>query len=458
MSIYDRMNKKPVELEEVTVTADAPKMEKLRMPVQFEELPYEVAPYRDASGATLLPEVATVASAPKREKLDVPEYNHNLPKSVEGYKEQPKKVTAPVEVSTTGVGRNIVDGRVARLGGSQAVESKNTTGGVAEGRATRGINTQIDETPVYVLPEVEIVAKRNDVPAGNTAETVATPATKTVTTEKMETPATKTAVVSAPEQKADNPYKYTNWWQSPEFEKSVQLSEEEMKKRHEREMKQAKWERNAGILSDIARLGTQVGANAGGAYMIDKTTPFTQHANENLRKLREKHAADIERYAQKMKEAREKDRKDANERNLAELKLKKEAENVAYQKEKDNRDFNYNKEKDDAVFAETVRAHKANEAIAKKKAETAAAKQTHDDRVQKDFETYYEIIANDPKYTVLDIYEEPKTPTYREVQSVIAKFNADKKAGKVRVEKDNKVSEKKANPMGGSGKKKNPMN
>jgi hypothetical protein len=130
-------------------------------------------------------------------------------------------------------------------------------------------------------------------------------------------------------------YKYTSWWKSPEYEKQVAELANVAEKRRETDKKQAKWNRNVAIFSDIARLGVQVGANAGGAYMIDRTTPFTDKATEKLERLRKEHAAEIEGYAQKLKEAKLKDREDLMNRNIAEMKYKQADDELKYKIAKD---------------------------------------------------------------------------------------------------------------------------
>lgn len=147
----------------------------------------------------------------------------------------------------------------------------------------------------------------------------------------------------------EKPYKYTSWWQSPEYEKQVAALAGNAEIRREKEMQQAKRDRKMAILSDIARLGVQAGANAGGAYMIERTTPFTDKATEKLERLRREHGAEIEAYAQKLKAARQKDKEDQMNRNIAEVKYKQADDELKYKKQKDALDYAYKVAKDDAA-------------------------------------------------------------------------------------------------------------
>jgi hypothetical protein len=69
-------------------------------------------------------------------------------------------------------------------------------------------------------------------------------------------------------------------------------------------------ERRAALLGDIARLGAQTWAKSGGAWMIPKTESQTAAANNRLQQLRDKHAADMFAYSQRLQQARLADKQD----------------------------------------------------------------------------------------------------------------------------------------------------
>lgn len=72
----------------------------------------------------------------------------------------------------------------------------------------------------------------------------------------------------------------------------------------------ARWERNAAIMGDIARLGAQSYAIGNGAWKIDKAESETKKANERRRALQEREYA---RMAQQAKERQERLREQAKE-------------------------------------------------------------------------------------------------------------------------------------------------
>lgn len=96
------------------------------------------------------------------------------------------------------------------------------------------------------------------------------------------------------------------WWQTPDFMGAVAAQEKAAEKRMEQEKKRARRQRNMAILGDIARLGAQTGAIAGGAWIADPFTPATEKANDNLAALRERHAAEVAAFARQRAAAQEK--------------------------------------------------------------------------------------------------------------------------------------------------------
>lgn len=295
--------------------------------------------------------------------------------------------------------------------------------------------------------------------------------------EPVEPVAVEEVVVEPVKAKAPvSEHKYTSWWKSPEYEKQVAELANVAEKRRETDKKQAKWNRNVAIFSDIARLGAQVGANAGGAYMIDRTTPFTDKATEKLERLRKEHAAEIEGYAQKLKEAKLKDREDLMNRNIAEVKYKQADDELKYKKQKDAIEYAYKIAKDE----ELRERWEAEQAVREENAETNKKRANNSGSgkdTQVKYDAYHELIAVYPEYTVqkkivkkneytgkwevdeqgkyVYDYTDDDNPSIRAVENMLAKAKAEGKWDGSKVIEKPKV--KKANPMG-SGKKTNPMN
>ena len=137
-----------------------------------------------------------------------------------------------------------------------------------------------------------------------------------------------------------------SWWQSPDYvakEEALQAQAKEYMKTAEQ---RAVRDRNAAMIGDIARLGAQAWAKKGGAWNIDKATPASAAANTKLQELRDKNAANMLMYAQRMQEAQGKDRADAMNKKQFELELEQQdAANelarakAAAEAQKDQNDF-----------------------------------------------------------------------------------------------------------------------
>lgn len=136
-------------------------------------------------------------------------------------------------------------------------------------------------------------------------------------------------------------YKHTSWWQTPNYVEEQQKLENVAKKRMEADEKRARWQRNAAIIGDVAKLGLQSAALAGGSTKIDRFAPETTSANEKMQAIRDRNAAKIMEFAKQRTEAREAERADKNARgkleaSLAaseaerEYKAKQRAEDVAH--------------------------------------------------------------------------------------------------------------------------------
>lgn len=115
-----------------------------------------------------------------------------------------------------------------------------------------------------------------------------------------------------------------SWWKSPNYLAAEKRLQEEGIAQMEKQERQAKRERNAALLSDIARVGAQVWAHDGGAWKIDKNTPATTAANSRLQAVRDKNAANMMLYAQRRQEAKQKDAEDARNKHKLQLTLEQQ--------------------------------------------------------------------------------------------------------------------------------------
>lgn len=106
--------------------------------------------------------------------------------------------------------------------------------------------------------------------------------------------------------------RFLSWWESPNYVKAVEAQAEAGKQRMEVEQKRANRARNLAVLGDLANLAMQSKAVRNGVTKIEKFTPQTYIANEKLAALRDKHAAEINLYAQRMREAQDLERRERN--------------------------------------------------------------------------------------------------------------------------------------------------
>lgn len=120
-----------------------------------------------------------------------------------------------------------------------------------------------------------------------------------------------------------------SWWKQPDFvaaEKALQAQGRQQMATQER---QARRELNATLLSDIARMGGQIWANKGGAWKIDRTEPASAAANTRLRELRNRNAAMMMQYAERMQEAKRRDAADAANKERTRITLQQQADKAA---------------------------------------------------------------------------------------------------------------------------------
>lgn len=114
------------------------------------------------------------------------------------------------------------------------------------------------------------------------------------------------------------------WWHSPNYLAAEEALQEEGKKQMERQEARARRERNAALLSDIARVGAQMWAHDGGAWKIDRATPSAIAANSRLQEVRDRNAANMMLYTQRRQEAKRKDGEDVMNRHRMQLTLEQQ--------------------------------------------------------------------------------------------------------------------------------------
>lgn len=151
------------------------------------------------------------------------------------------------------------------------------------------------------------------------------------------------AVQSTPET-AQKPY--TWWWQTPDFVGAVESQAKAAEKRAEQDRKRARRERNIAILGDLAKLGAQMYAKAGGATRIDQFAPAAEKANDKLAALRERHAAEVAAFARQRAAAQQAQIADNNARMKLESQMAEAKRLEAKQDEIRKQEMAYRKEKD----------------------------------------------------------------------------------------------------------------
>ena len=255
----------------------------------------------------------------------------------------------------------------------------------------------------YELPEVEVVAKRNNGMANSrgsqeNARVNAGGATMTenegVAHAQVETAEPAGGMMNArvnpqQKQKADysgelpkeiayrdiKPVEVKDLAEEPEKQKRKSLKEVmDSAKKFRREMtpeERAKWERSAAIIGDIARLGAQSYAIGNGAWKVEKAEPETKKANERRRELQEREYA---RMAQQAKERRERLKEQAKEAREQERWQKKYDADLAHQQwEKEKYGKEQEQKQQELEFKKTQQAENAalKREELKKKAKTA---------------------------------------------------------------------------------------
>lgn len=303
---------------------------------------------------------------------------------------------------------------------------------------------------------------------------------------EVETPEVTVPVEAVPAPTASEAvptYKYTHWWQSPGYVQQEQQRQAASRERMKAEEKRARWQRNAAIFGDVAKLGAQAYAKSGGATTIKEFTPQTQIANERLAAIRDKHAAQIESFAQSMAAARNAELKDKTARNKAEAdyaqadaaaryKAAKDAADMRYRAAKDAADMEYKVRQAEATAKQKEEDRKSRERIAQQREAAITARSYGRTDYDALYEEYQEIIADNPQFAVkkkvpkrdasglyeknpdgTQVYEEvdEPNPTINQVRNAIAaykkipqKAGGDVGSGVLKAEEGSKYEEKRA--------------
>lgn len=220
---------------------------------------------------------------------------------------------------------------------------------------------------------------------------------------EVETPEVAVPVETAPAPMASEAaptYKYTHWWQSPGYVQQEQQRQAASRERMKAEEKRARWQRNAAIFGDVAKLGAQAYAKSGGATTIKEFTPQTQIANERLAAIRDKHAAQIESFAQSMAAARNAELKDKTARNKAEADYAQADAAARYKAAKDAADMQWKIQQAEEAAKQKEEDRKSREKIAQQREAAITARSYGRTDYDALYEEYQEIIADNLQFAV----------------------------------------------------------
>ena len=201
----------------------------------------------------------------------------------------------------------------------------------------------------------------NEVPAPSVPATAPAEEPVAVAVRDNETPQVVT-------QEPKPTYKHTSWWQTPNFVEEQQKLENVAKQRMEADEKRARWRRNAAIIGDVAKLGLQSAALAGGSTKIDRFAPETTSANEKMQAIRDRNAAQIMEFAKQRSAAREAERADKIARGKLEASLAANEAERETKAQKDASDLAYKLHRDQVEDEQKA----ADLAVRQKNAETNA--------------------------------------------------------------------------------------
>lgn len=239
---------------------------------------------------------------------------------------------------------------------------------------------EMEKPTGYVLPEVEV--KPKDVPTPKEAKVYPVRDAEAI---KAASP----VVEPAEPQKMP----YTWWWQTPDYLGEVERRAADAEKQAELDKKKLRRERNAAIISDIAKLGAQAFMLDGGVTNIERFTPQSQIVNDKIASLSEKRAAQIAAFAKERAAARAAQVADNNARMKLEMSLaaddaarKATAEKVAYDRAWD------------AYKQKMLEDHRAAELELKRQLGARRAVQGNGN--SDEYDAYYEMIAENPDLAV----------------------------------------------------------
>ena len=241
---------------------------------------------------------------------------------------------------------------------------------------------EMEKPAGYVLPEVEV--KPKDVPTPKEAKVYPVHDAEAI---KAASP------VVEPAEPQKRPY--TWWWQTPDYLGEVERRAADAEKQAELEKKRLRRERNAAIISDIAKLGAQAFMLDGGVTNIERFTPQSQVVNDKIASLSEKRAAQIAAFAKERAAARAALVADNNARMKLEISL---AADDAERKAKAERDA-YNRAWD-VYKQKTLEDHRAAELEQRKQREERLAMQGNNG-YSSEYDAYQEMIAKNPDLAVM---------------------------------------------------------
>lgn len=240
---------------------------------------------------------------------------------------------------------------------------------------------EMEKPTGYVLPEVEV--KPKDVPTPKEAKVYPVHDAEAI---KAASPVVEPAELQK--------MPYTWWWQTPDYLGEVEKRAADAEKQAELDKKKLRRERNAAIISDIAKLGAQAFMLDGGVTNIERFTPQSQVVNDKIASLSEKRAAQIAAFAKERAAARAAQVADNNARMKLEMSLaaddagrKATAEKVAYDRAWD------------AYKQKTLEDHRAAELEQKKQREARLAVQGNGN--SDEYDAYQEMIAENPGLAVM---------------------------------------------------------
>lgn len=199
------------------------------------------------------------------------------------------------------------------------------------------------------------------------------------------------AVQTTPQTTQKKPY--THWWQTPEYLGEVNRRAADAEKRAEQDRKRAVRQRNAAILGDLAKLGAQMYAKAGGATRVDQFTPATEKANDKLAALRERHAAEVAAFA--------KERAAARQAQIADNNARMKLETSLAEADLDRRIKAAEKAADIEYKNKLLGIRQTQADTAAKNAGTRANKPSSNEQAEAIYKEYQEIVAENKDFAVM---------------------------------------------------------